>query len=277
MPDDNAHSAKHASYSIALVNYKTLHMTRLCLGLLRDYAIYHQVPVWVVDNGSADESTHYLRTLDWINLVERIPHPREAGYIAHGKALDLILGYVETPYLFLLHTDTFVFDTDVFSMMISQSTATPRTVAVGCTEQINRGFLRTAWRFGTRLMKYHYRTLMRYVGLPSKNPKPFRETHLKSFCTLWNCDVIKQHNLRFMMDNRVPGYALQDKMIKLGYAISFLSARRLFSYLDHIQAGTVAANGGYDTDHRRRKTYHDTLLRFQKEASNDAKTTSTEK
>jgi len=53
-------------------------------------------------------------------------------------------------------------------------------------------------------------------------------------------------------------------MVKLGYAISFLSARRLFSYLDHIQAGTVAANGGYDTDHRRRKTYHDTLLRFTK-------------
>ncbi|KPW16860.1 hypothetical protein ALO90_03548 [Pseudomonas amygdali pv. aesculi] len=178
-------------------------------------------------------------------MIERTSLAREPGHIAHGKALDLILKSVETPYLFLLHTDTFVFDTNVFSMMMSHSTAHPRTAAVGCVEQINRGFIRTIWRFSTRLLKFHYRTLTRHIGLPSKTPKPYRETYLKSFCTLWDCNIMKKHNLHFMMDNRVPGYSLKYKVIKLGYAITFLSARALFGYLDPIQAGTVAAAGTY--------------------------------
>lgn len=270
MSTHNAFPEPHPDFSIALVNYKTLPITRICLDLLHDYAKQHGVPVWVVDNGSADDSTQYLRTLNWINLIERTPHAREPGHIAHGKALDLILESVETPYLFLLHTDTFIFDTDVFSMMMSHSTAHPRTVAVGCVEQINRGFIRTTWRFGTRLLKFHYRTFMRHIGLPAKTPKPYRETYLKSFCTLWDCNIIKKHNLHFMMDNRVPGYSLQDKVIKLGYAITFLSARALFGYLDHIQGGTVAAAGTYGSDHRRSKTYNETLQRFQKEAASAA-------
>lgn len=256
-------STQNPAFSIALVNYKTLQMTRICLGLLHEYATQHNVPVWVVDNGSADDSTQYLRTLDWINLIERKPNALEAGHVAHGRALDLILEKVETPYLFLLHTDTFVFDTDVFSMMMSYSTMNQRTIAVGCAEQINRGLVRTCWRFATRLLKYHCRTFKRYIGLPSKTPKPYRETYLKSFCTLWNCTLVKKHRLHFMMDNRVPGYSLQDKVIKLGYAVTFLSARKLFSYLDHIQAGTISAAGRYGADHRRSKMYNDALARFQ--------------
>ena len=272
MSTRNAFSNSHATFSIALVNYKTLPITRICLDLLHNYAKRHGIPVWVVDNDSADDSTHYLRTLDWINLIERKSHAREAGHIAHGKALDLILKNVETPYLFLLHTDTFVFNTDVFSMMMNHITAHPRTVAVGCVEQINRGFIRTIWRFGTRLLKFHYRTVKQHLRLPSKTPKPYREVYLKSFCTLWNCNIIKKHNLHFLTNNRVPGYSLQEKIIKLGYAITFLSARALFSYLDHIQAGTIAAAGTYGLDHRRSKMYNVILQRFQKEGQSAANT-----
>ena len=266
MSTRNAFPEPHPAFSIALVNYKTLPITRICLDLLHDFAKQHSVPVWVVDNGSADDSTQYLRSLDWINLIERTTHAREPGHIAHGKALDLILKRVETPYLFLLHTDTFVFDTEVFSMMMSHGTSHRRIVAVGCLEQINRGRISATWRFVSRLMKFQYRTFMHTIGLPSKEPKPYRETYLKSFCTLWNCNIIKKHNLYFMMDSRVPGYSLQDKVIKLGYTVTSLSSRTIFGYLDHIQAGTVAAAGSYGLNHRRSKIYYKTLQRFEKMA-----------
>lgn len=254
----------YKSFSIVIVNYKTPEITKICLDLLRQHLGNDNVPIWVVDNNSADESTEYLRTLDWINLIERSAPGPEIGHIAHGKALDLVLQRVETDYLFLMHTDTFVFDKNVFPMMLSKCLKNPKVVAVGCVEQINRGTARTLWRFSSRLFKHHYRRLKMSVGLRSREPKPYREVYLKSFCTLWNCKLIKQHDMHFSMDERVPGYTLQDRMTELGYVVEMLSPRKIFSYLDHIQAGTVAAAGGYDKTHRRTKMYNNILNRLNK-------------
>jgi GT2 family glycosyltransferase len=249
-------------FSIVLVNYKTHDLTRICLDLLREPVRKAGIPVWVVDNGSADASVEYLRSLDWINLIERDAPTKEPGHIAHGKALDMALVRVNTDYLFLMHTDTFVFDANVFAMMMEHCTKDQNIIAVGCTEQLNRGLPRTAWRFTSRLIKHHYRRLKQSLGLRSKEPKPYRETYLKSFCTLWNGRLMKQQGLHFQIDDRVPGYELQDRVIGLGYKVVFLSPGKIFKYLDHVQSGTVAAAGGYGQNHRRTKMYQDILKRF---------------
>ncbi|UQS14283.1 glycosyltransferase family 2 protein [Pseudomonas sp. HS6] len=256
-------SAQQPAFSLVLVNYKTPEITRMCLEFLQEYVREQQIPVWVVDNDSADESLAYLRSLDWINLIERPSPYKEAGHIAHGKALDLALEKVETDYLFLLHTDTFVFDSTVFSMMINECMQSLDTAAVGCVEQLDRGVLRDTWRLSSRYFKHYFRRAKLQLGLRSREPKPYRETHLKSFCTLWNARLIKAHGLHFSMDDRVPGYTLQDRLSNLGYGIRFLSPRTIFRYLDHIQAGTVAAAGGYTKNHRRTTMYQQTLKRIQ--------------
>ena len=254
------------TFSVVIVNYKTAEITKICLDLLHQHLSSDNVPIWVVDNYSADESTEYLRTLDWINLIERSVSEPEAGHIAHGKALDMVLQRVETDYLFLMHTDTFVFDKNIFSLMLNKCIKNRNVVAVGCVEQLNRGAVRTFWRFSSRLFKHHFRRLKISMGLKSREPKPYKEVYLKSFCTLWNCKLIKQHGMHFSMDDRVPGYTLQDRMTELGYVVEMLSPRKIFSYLDHIQAGTVAATGGYETTHRRTKMYNNILKRLNKDA-----------
>ncbi|MCU1752706.1 glycosyltransferase [Pseudomonas sp. 6D_7.1_Bac1] len=245
-----------ANYSIVLVNYKSLELTRTCLELLREGAQEAGVPVFVVDNYSNDASSEYLRTLDWINLIERKSNAPEAGNMAHGRALDLALEQVETEYLFLLHTDTFVYDPAVFSLMISQCTGPQEVAAVGCLEQQNRGLARSAWRLTSRFFKHYTRRSLLALGFNSRAPKPFKEVHLKSFCTLWNVRLIKKHGLHFQMDGRNPGYELQDRMAALNYKIGFISPRTIFRYLDHIQSGTVSAMGGYANNHRRVKMYN---------------------
>lgn len=252
------------NFSIVIVNYKTPEITKICLELLHQHVGSKNVPVWVVDNYSADESTQYLRTLDWINLIERSVSEPEAGHIAHGKALDMVLERVDTDYLLLMHTDTFVFDKNIFPMILNKCTSNKKVVAVGCVEQLNRGTARTVWRYSSRLFKHHYRRLKISMGLRSREPKPYREVYLKSFFTLWNCKLIKQHGMHFSMDDRVPGYTLQDQMTALGYVVETLSPRKIFSYLDHIQAGTVAATGGYGKTHRRTKMYNNILKRLNK-------------
>ncbi|WP_248750595.1 glycosyltransferase [Pseudomonas sp. MWU15-20650] len=248
--------AAKSTYSIVLVNYKSLELTKTCLAFLRDALQGENPPVFVVDNNSGDASTDYLRTVNWINLIERKPERREAGNIAHGRALDLALGKVETEYIFLLHTDTFIYDPDIFALMISQCTAQRDVAAVGCVEQLDRGFIRSAWRVTSRFFKHYTRRSLLALGVNARAPKPYRETHLKSFCTLWNARLIKRHGFHFQMDGRNPGYELQDRMTALNYKIGLLSPRKMFRYLDHIQSGTVSAMGGYSTDHRRVKMYN---------------------
>lgn len=254
---------QQSNFSLVLVNYKTPDITRMCLELLHKHVKEQRIPVWVVDNDSADASLDYLRSLDWINLIERPSPGKEPGHIAHGKALDLALEKVDTDYLFLLHTDTFVYDNEVFAMMMRECTKSADMAAVGCVEQINRGVVRDTWRLTSRLCKHYIRRAKISLGWKSKEPKPYKETHLKSFCTLWNARLMKSQGLHFCMDDRVPGYTLQDRMVNLGYGIKCLSPRKIFRYLDHIQAGTVAAAGTYGENHRRTKMYQATLKRFQ--------------
>lgn len=244
------------NFSIVLVNYKSLQLTQTCLNLLHEGLQGSDVPVYVVDNDSNDASSEYLRTLNWISLIERKSWGPEAGSVAHGRALDMALAKIETEYVFLLHTDTFIYDQAVFAMMIDSCASAHEVAAVGCIEQLNRGRARSAWRLASRFIKHYTRRGLRVLGVQAKAPKPYRETYLKSFCALWNVRLIKKHGLQFLMDERNPGYELQDKMAALGYAINFISPRKMFSYLDHLQSGTVAAMGGYAATHRRAKIYN---------------------
>lgn len=244
-----------ANYSIVLVNYKTLDLTKTCLMLLQEALRGTNIPVIVVDNHSDDASSEYLRSLDWIELIERKHTGPEAGNIAHGRALDLALAQVETDYLFLLHTDTFIYDPAVFAIMLDQCTEQRDVAAVGCLEQLDRGSVRSAWRLASRFCKHYARRSLLALGVQAREPKPYREVHLKSFCTLWNVAFIKQHGFHFQMDERNPGYELQDRMTSLGYQVRSISPRKMFRYLDHIQSGTVSAMGGYACNHRRVRMY----------------------
>ena len=245
-------------FSIALVNYKTLELTKIALELLKKHIDSgalgkDRVDVWVVDNHSQDASTEYLRSLDWIHLIERVPAGHEEGFEAHGKGLDLILQSINTDYLFLLHTDTFIYDARVFDFMLSFCLADNKVAAVGCLEQLNRGYLRSAWRIASRFCKHYSRRFKRFIGLSAREPKPYVEQYMKSFCTLWNVGLMKQRGYTFLMANRIPGYELQDRMKSDGYQLKTLSPMKLFQYLDHVEAGTVGLRAAYADTNRRMK------------------------
>ncbi|MDH5358575.1 MAG: glycosyltransferase [Gammaproteobacteria bacterium] len=260
----NQSPSKKPSYSIVLVNYKTHQVTSICLNLLHKAFKGSDVQVWVVDNNSNDASTDYLRSLDWIHFIERTPEDGEPGFMGHGLALDLVLDRISTDYLFLLHTDTFVHNPVIFETMMKQCLENENIAAVGCVDQLYRGRLRIAWRFITRFFKHYSRRIKLSLGLKSKQPKPFYEVYLKSFCALWNVKIMKEHALTFAMNNRTPGYEAQDQLMALGYKISYISARNIFKYLDHVEAATVSAQDGYHENHRRIKKYHAFLEKYSK-------------
>lgn len=230
-------------FSIAIVNYKTMELTRACLDFLKKHldAGLNAV-VWVVDNNSQDESTTYLRSLEWINLIERAaPSSVEKGFIAHGNGLDAILEKINTDYLFLMHTDTFVHDPSVFDHMLRIMHSKQNVAAIGCLEQQHRGFVRSTWRLVSRFLKMNSRKIGLRLGINSRQPKSLSEQHIKSFFACWDVRILRQFGYTFLMDDRNPGYELQDRLKEKGYSIETIGSGELFQYLDHIKAGTKSS------------------------------------
>lgn len=87
--------------TVVTVNHKTLRYTTLCMQSLRRY--YPKVPVVLIDNGSGDRSTEYIRALSEQDpCVECILN---ALNLTHGPALHQGAGLARTPYLFTLDSD----------------------------------------------------------------------------------------------------------------------------------------------------------------------------
>lgn len=256
------------SFSVVLVNYKTYEITRICLDLLREPAKQMDFSVWVVDNDSQDASTVYLRTVDWIHLIERKVPQGEPGFMGHGLGLDMVLERIDTDYLFLLHTDTFIHDPDIFRIML-KACLEENAVAVGCLEQIYRGQFRIYWRLGSRYVKHHIRRLKAAAGIKTRPPAPYREKYIKSFCSLWNTKFIREHGWTFSMDGKIPSYAIQDRLMDAGQRIKCIPPRAMFRYLDHIEAGTVAAAGTYGNQHRRTQKYLSLLEKYRRTKPSD--------
>lgn len=261
------------AFSIGIVNYKTLDLTKICLDLLKSHIDegrldVNKVEVWVVDNDSKDASTDYLRSLDWIHLIERPVTEKEEGFAAHGKGLNLILQNIRTDYLFLIHTDTFIYDVEVFAMMLKRMQQHPNTAAVGCLHQINRGTFRLVWRTVNGFFKFHSRRIKLALGLSARPPKPYVEPYIKSFCALWDVKLMKEKGYQFLMAQRIPGYELQDLFKAQGCRIELVSPKKIFQYLDHVEAGTVGLVSGYTADNRRSKRKHNLLKTLNRENSN---------
>lgn len=106
---------KESKVSIIIVNYKTYNLTKKCLESIKKYTKYSNYEVIVVDNNSNDESLEYLKTLDWIKLIERTAEEIakdekevNTGGDSQQHANGLHRGIRETDaeYILTLDTDT---------------------------------------------------------------------------------------------------------------------------------------------------------------------------
>lgn len=247
-------------HSIVLVNYRSRRITAICLELIRTHINPADVDVVVVDNDSCDDSTEYLRQLDWIRLVERRADGPEKGFEAHGRALDLALAHVQTRAMVLFHTDTLLYDPRVIDVMLEH--LVDGTAAVGTIEQVSRPWYSSAWRVARRGTRYMWQSSLLALGLRQLAPRPWRERHLKSFCSVWDTAVIRREGLQFSMGILNPGYVMQDELEARGYRFVRLSPSWVFRHLDHVQSGTVVELGRHEGNRRRTEQYRRLMSQF---------------
>lgn len=225
--------------TIGIVQYKTLDFTRLCLRSIRKFTSY-PCDVIVVDNDSNDESLEYLRSLEWIRLLERKPQPDEpGGGYSHAAALDLALEQCNTEYFVSLHSDVFIKRTGWLSDIIKYFGDDEKIACVG-TGKIE---LQPAWRIWLKEnldFKAFKRKLLR-------EPDPlgrFRYFN-RTIYSIYRTEILRREGLTFLMgkeDGMTAGRMLYFELLEKGYKTVELPQGIVSKYVVHLAHATQAVN-----------------------------------
>jgi hypothetical protein len=220
--------------SIILPNYKTPDLTRLCLRSLRKYTPCDAVRIIAVDNASGDGSLDYLRSLDWIQLIERTPADIAgmAPALMHTTAMDLAFQQVDTPFVLSFHTDTIVYSPDWLDFLLGRINRSDRIAGVGSWKI---EFIPPLKRFGKKLEVVENRA-KQLLGL--KKPEV---RFLRSHCALYRTDLLRQHTRGFG-DGESAGKSIHRCLTAAGFTMEFIPPEVLIKYMDHLNHATMILN-----------------------------------
>lgn len=244
--------------TILVPNYKTLDLTKLCLRLLRKYTDPNKAKVIVIDNDSQDASLDYLRSLSWIQLIERQSEPGESSVEAHARALDLGLSHVTTPFVLSIHTDTLVKHPEWLTFLLHQMEKSPVIAGVGSWKLEVKPFWRKWLKAIERLVQYIYYGLTgNQHGLEGVGKNYY---YLRSHCAMYRMDLLKKMNLHFSDGDMVAGKDMHKQLVDSGYKMIFIPSDVLIQYLEHVNHATTVLNPALST---RQKSVSKGMKRIQ--------------
>lgn len=227
--------------TILVPNYKTPEITKICLRLLRKHTDFDRVRVIVIDNDSGDASLDYLRTIPWIELIERKSEVDDNPPLSHSRALDLALARVETPYVLSIHTDTFVRRSDWLDVLLTPFAKDDKLAGVGSWKLESKTWLQ---RLGRRMEGAVKIAQYRLTGHRTYRAERFDDSlhYLRSHCAMYRMDVIRQLGTGFSDGGEVAGSVMHRKMVAAGYRMLFLESEQLGQYVDHVNHATMVLN-----------------------------------
>lgn len=230
-----------ALVTILVPNFKTLELTKLCLRLLRKHTDVNKAKVIVIDNDSQDESLVYLRSLRWIELIERKAIPGETPIQSHARALDMGLARTNTPYVLSIHTDTLVKRSDWLEYLIAQIEMHDNIAGVGSWKLELKPLWRRALKKVEMKLQYAY---YRLIGKTMHGLQGVGDNHfyLRSHCAMYRVAALRKFGLHFAVGSMVAGKEMHKQLIDAGYEMMFLSSEQLIEYVEHINHATSVLN-----------------------------------
>jgi hypothetical protein len=249
-----------AAVTILVPNYKTLALTKLCLRLIRKHTDANHAKVIVIDNDSQDESLAYLKTLSWIELIERKAIPGESAVQSHARALDEALLRVTTPFTLSIHTDTLVKNPEWLRFLMRYLEQNPRAAGVGSWKLESKPAWRQALKALERRIQLFYYTLTGRAMHPIEGIGK-NYYYLRSHCAMYRTSLLKQHQLHFADGDMVAGKYMHKQLVEAGYDMIFLPSDVLIPYVEHINHATTVLNPELST---RKKSVIKGLARIKK-------------
>ena len=228
--------------TICLVNYKTEELTRLCLRSIRKYTHY-PYEVIVVDNGSADASLDYLRTLDWITLIERSPEEMtRTGSWAQGTALDMGLAACNNEFFLAMHSDTIVHKDGWLKDFVAQC---GQDIACAGGGKLD---LKPRWEILLKQCTDIKDWIRRWKG----TNKPF---YVRAICALYRTEILCREKLTFFnpANDLTCGWEIYIKLKAADYKINVLSPWEMAKSIYHLAHATMVLNPEFSVRKKTKK------------------------
>lgn len=228
--------------TIIIPNFRTPEITRLCLRMLRKHTDTDRVHVVAVDNdsGEGDASLQYLRSLNWIELIERKAVPGESPGASHAAALDMALEKTTTPYVMSIHTDTFVLRDDWLDFLLGSIKQDEKIAGVGSWK------LEVKPRYKLWLKKVEY--VLQCLIYPLLGKEIIREGkgrhfhYLRSHLALYRTELLQKYQLSFGAGEETAGKMLHKALVDHGFQMKFISSETLIRYAIHLNHATMILN-----------------------------------
>ncbi len=246
--------------TILIPNFRTPEMTTICFRLLRKYTPPSRAHVIAIDNDSRDESVDYLRRLKWIELIERPREPDETPPLAHARALDLAFPRVRTPYVLILHNDTFIRSPKWLDVHLDPFARDDRVAGVGSwklepapplAKRLGKQIELRARLLRHRLSGNHAKTeaareqlYSGYYNLFGAVAVPRADTFeghyfLRSHCALYRTDLLRRYGLTFAAIGENLGKNIHEELVSRGHRMVFMPVNLLTPHIIHVNHATL--------------------------------------
>ncbi len=239
--------------TICVVNYKTPQLIKSCLRSIRRFT-RPPYRVIVVDNDSADESLDYLRSVPWIELVDRhFGKEKILGSDAEGSGLNIGLEKCRSEFYVTLHSDTIIRRGGWLDDLLGYFDLEGHISCVGSGKiesvPLWKAALKKASDFKAWKRKFFW----------SEDRQAEYRYHNRTICCLYRAETLHKENLDFLMGkdlNLTAGQGLYLELLKRGHKTVELPTMTMGKYVIHLNHATTVLNAEeFSTRKRTLKKY----------------------
>lgn len=217
--------------SIIVPHYQTPELAKLCLRSIRRFTNNVRYEVIVIDNVSKDgASLEYLRSVDWIRLVERTGDvPADSS--AHRSAVEIGFGMARAPFVLTIHTDTVPVRGDWLPYHLDPMLADERIAAIGTDKLVLRSKLQD-WM---RVLEDASMWWKRFRPSRMSNTNPY----IRSHCALYRRAIMDRHQIRYDdFRTMTAGKGVHQELVRRGYECRLLDPRDVIQRVVHLNHAT---------------------------------------
>jgi hypothetical protein len=232
-----------AKITICIPHWQVKQYMTLCLRSIRKHSRKYDIQVIVVDNGSRDESLDYLRSLEWILLLERPDEVHTNWPRNVFTAWDYGIQHATGDYFITMHSDVFVKTDDWLDPMLREINHSSSVAAAGAWKLHLEN---PVYAFQKRVAAYARKRVKKMLGL--KKDAVWKIGHYpRDYCAMYRRHVILDRSLQFLPIqekeggySKGGGYSIAMQLWDAGYDTRMVSISEMASKIVHIAHGTAA-------------------------------------
>lgn len=239
--------------SISIPHWQVLPLLQPCLRSIRKHTPGKDIEVIVIDNGSKDGSLDYLRSLEWIRLIER---PDEGLFNFPDNVWtshDIALHEATGEFLVTMHTDLFVKRDDWLDEYLKAMNEDDRLGGVGTWKLELKNPI---YEFQKRVIHVVRSNIKYALGLRSKKYEWKQGHYPKDFCAMYRRKILLDEGLTFQSVNgpkgfydQSGGYSISAQLWDAGYNTKVIPVQTMMPRIVHLGHGTAAVSP--EKSHRR--------------------------